>query len=103
MPTYRIGFDVLEWENPIPGVRQKVFSDGGRRVRLVEYTAGMEPHWCSRGHHGCILEGRFEIEFDSGAEIFEKGDGVFIPGGDEHRHRARVLTDVVRALFVEDI
>jgi hypothetical protein len=100
---YRIVFDELDWDSPIPGVRQKIFEDGGRRVRLVEYTAEMEPHWCERGHYGCILDGEFEIEFDNATGIFRAGDGVFIPDGPEHRHRARVLTDVVRALFVEDI
>ena len=85
------------------GMRQKVFSEGKRRVRLVEYTADMEPHWCARGHHGYILDGRFELEFDSGTEIFETGDGVFIPDCEEHRHRGRVLTDVVRVIFVEDL
>lgn len=101
--TYRIDFDGLEWESPIPGMRQKVFSDGERRVRLVEYSAEMEPHWCDRGHHGYILDGKFELEFDSGTVIFEAGDGVFIPDGEEHRHRGKVLTDVVRVVFVEDI
>ena len=101
--TYRIDFDGLEWESPIPGMRQKVFSDGKRRVRLVEYTPDMEPHWCSRGHHGYILEGKFELEFDSGTVVLEAGDGVFIPDGEEHRHRGKVLTDVVRVVFVEDL
>ena len=31
------------------------------------------------------------------------GDGVFIPDGPEHRHRARTLTDTVTALFVESV
>ena len=99
----RIDFDAIEWESPMPGVRQKAFVQNARRVRLVEYTTGMAPHWCSRGHYGYILEGRFEIEFDDRTEIFEAGDGVFIPDGEEHRHRARVVGEVVRALFVEDI
>jgi quercetin dioxygenase-like cupin family protein len=100
---YRIKFNNLEWESPIFGMRQKVFTDGARRVRLVEYSADMEPHWCERGHHGYILEGRFELEFDSGTVVYEPGDGVFIPDGAEHRHRGTVLTDVVRVVFVEDI
>jgi quercetin dioxygenase-like cupin family protein len=99
---YRIDFGCLDWVSPIPGVRHKVFEDGKRRVRLVEYTQGMEPHWCSRGHFGSILEGRFEIEFDDHTEIFETGDGVFIPNGEKHRHRARVLSPVVMVIFVED-
>jgi hypothetical protein len=28
---------------------------------------------------------------------------VFIPSGAEHRHMAKALTDVVRAIFVEEI
>ena len=84
-------------------MRQKVHSDGARRVRLVEYSSDMEPHWCNKGHHGYILDGRFELEFDSGTVVYEAGDGVFIPDGEEHRHKGRVLTDVVRVIFVEDI
>jgi ethanolamine utilization protein EutQ (cupin superfamily) len=62
----------------------------------------MEPHWCDRGHLGYILEGRLEIEFAEGRCVFDAGDGVVIPGGAGSRHRARVLTDAVRAVFVED-
>jgi quercetin dioxygenase-like cupin family protein len=100
---HRVDFDILEWESPLPGVRQKVFREGDRRVRMVEYSPDMPPHWCEGGHHGYILKGRLEVEFDSGTEVFEAGDGVFIPDGPQHRHRARVLTDTVRVLFVEDI
>ena len=63
----------------------------------------MAPHWCSVGHVGLILEGHFEIEFDSGTQVFEAGDGVVIPQGKTHRHRARVVSDVVRAIFVEKV
>ena len=102
MAGYRINFDRLEWASPIPGMRHKVFEEGKRRIRLVEYFPSMEPHWCSRGHAGYILDGRFEIEFDGRTEVFEAGDGVFIPDGENHRHRARVLSASVRAIFVED-
>jgi quercetin dioxygenase-like cupin family protein len=84
------------------GVRQKVFSDGAKRVRLVEYTRAMPPHWCEKGHFGYILEGTFEIEFPGGTHVFGPGDGVFIPDGAEHKHRARALSEVVRVVFVED-
>lgn len=102
MISYRIDFDRLDWVSPIPGMRHKVWENGKKRVRLVEYTQDMEPHWCSKGHFGCILDGRFEIEFDNRTIIFETGDGVFIPGGDDHRHRAKVLSPSVRVIFVED-
>jgi len=84
------------------GVRHKVFPFQGRRLRLVEYSSEFEPHWCERGHVGQILEGRFQIEFNDGTEVFKAGDGVAIPDGPEHRHRATVLSGIVRALFVEE-
>jgi len=100
-PSYKVDFERIAWESPIPGVRHKVAIAGEARLRLVEYTAAMAPHWCSRGHVGRILEGRFAIEFAGGTLEFAAGDGVLIPEGERHRHRARVLSPVVRALFVE--
>jgi len=100
---YKVDFNGLDWESPIHGMRQKVFTEGTRRVRLVEYSADMEPHWCEKGHYGYILEGSFALEFDSGMVVYEAGDGVFIRGGAEHRHRAKALTRIVRVVFVEDI
>jgi mannose-6-phosphate isomerase-like protein (cupin superfamily) len=103
MTQYRIDFSDVEWQSPIPGVRHKIVVEGNTKLRLVEYTPEMAPHWCSVGHVGQILDGRFEIEFDSGTDVFEAGDGVLIPSGETHRHKARALTDVVRALFVEEV
>ena len=84
------------------GVRHKVFPFQERRLRLVEYSSDMEPHWCERGHAGYILEGVFQIEFTNGTQIFNAGDGIAIPGGPEHRHKATVSSATVRAVFVED-
>lgn len=103
MNQYHIDFHEIAWESPIPGMRQKEFSHRGKRLRLVEYTPEMEPHWCSKGHYGYILEGRFQLEFDGSVKIYEKGDGVFIPDGQEHRHRGTVLSGMVRVIFVEDV
>jgi quercetin dioxygenase-like cupin family protein len=103
MKDYRIDFTLIDWESPMPGVRQKMIVGHGKKLRLVEYTREMPLHWCMNGHYGFIIDGRFEIEFQDGVLIFEQGDGVFIPEGEEHRHKARALTDVVRAVFVEDI
>ncbi|OGW34496.1 MAG: hypothetical protein A2010_05650 [Nitrospirae bacterium GWD2_57_9] len=99
---YRIDFAALDWESPMPGVRQKVIAHNGKKLRLVEYTREMHPHWCMKGHVGYIVEGRFEIEFRDGVRIFEQGNGVFIPDGEEHQHKARALTAVVRVVFVEE-
>lgn len=101
MPAYRVDFTAVDWESPLQGVRHKVVISDGTKLRLVEYRQDMPIHWCNVGHVGQILEGRFEIEFDAGVHIFESGDGVMIPSGDAHRHRAKALTPVVRALFVE--
>ena len=103
MTDYRIDFESLEWEQPIPGVRHKCVVQSNTKLRLVEYTREMEPHWCNRGHTGMILEGEFEIEYDSCTEVYGPGDGVFIPSGEEHRHKAVVLTEKVRAVFVEHV
>ena len=102
MKDYRIDFGSLPWESVMDGVRQKIVTHSRKRVRLVEYSKSMPPHWCGKGHYGYILKGRFEIEFQDRTRVFEEGDGVFIPDGEEHRHRARVLSNTVRAIFMED-
>jgi|APFre7841882630_1041343.scaffolds.fasta_scaffold21374_3 ethanolamine utilization protein EutQ (cupin superfamily) len=103
MNQYRVIFDEVEWESPVPGVRHKVVVTGDEKLRLVEYTPEMAPHWCSVGHVGLILEGRFEIAFDGSTQVFRAGDGVLIPSGEQHRHRATALSDFVRAVFVEKV
>lgn len=87
----------------MPGVRHKIHSVDGRVLRFVEYSRDMIPHWCSKGHIGHIVQGRMEIEFKNGVQIFGTGDAVFIPSGPEHSHRAIPLSPVVTALFVEDV
>ncbi|MCP5102211.1 MAG: cupin domain-containing protein [bacterium] len=103
MIQYKVDFEGLNWETPMKGVRYKVKKQGDRQLRLVEYTREMEPHWCEKGHTGYILEGTFEIKFTNETLIFKPGDGVFIPSGAEHKHMAKVLTEVVVTIFVEDI
>ena len=103
MGRYKIGLESKDWESPIPGVRQKTALQEPKRVQLVEYSREMEPHWCEAGHYGYVLDGVLEIEFDDETDVFESGDAVLIPHGAEHRHRARVLTDTVRIVFVENV
>ena len=99
---YRVDFERAKWVSPMNGMRHKVVEHGSRRLRLVEYTPELAPHWCERGHIGYLLEGRFEIAFDAGVFVFEPGDGIFIPPGREHRHMGKALTAIVRIVFVED-
>jgi len=103
MTNHKVDFDELPWETPMKGVRAKSVVQDGKRLRLVEYTPEMEPHWCEKGHYGCILEGRFEIQFDNETVTYEAGDGVFIPSGNNDRHKGKALAPVVRVILVEDV
>jgi hypothetical protein len=99
--SYRIDFNAIPWEAPLPGMRQKREKVDGVQLRLVEYDVEMAPHWCEREHIGWILAGRLEIKFDADVHVYGPGDGVFIPGGAAHRHMGRVIEGPVRAAFVE--
>ena len=103
MSQYKIDFTTIPWETPMSGLRFKALRHEGRQLRLVEYTPDMEPHWCEKGHIGYLLHGQFEIKFDAGVSVYNPGDGIFIPSGKQHRHMGKALTDVVRAVFVEDV
>ena len=103
MSEYKIDFESMKWETPANGIRFKAFEQNGRKLRLVEFFKEfIEPEWCIKGHIGYILEGQLEIDFNGNKEIFEPGDGVFIPSGEEHKHKAKVLTDIVKVILVEE-
>jgi ethanolamine utilization protein EutQ (cupin superfamily) len=103
MSQYKVDFDAIPWESPMEGLRFKAQRQGGRQLRLVEYTRDMQPHWCEKGHIGYILEGEFEIRFEGEVVLFRAGDGVFLPPGPADKHMGKVLSDVVRVVFVEDV
>ena len=104
MEQCRIDFESMAWESPAAGVRFKAYEQGGRKLRLAEFSKEfVEPDWCTKGHIGYILEGQMEIDFDGQAIVFGPGDGVFIPAGEEHKHKGKALTDVVRLILVEDV
>jgi quercetin dioxygenase-like cupin family protein len=98
---YRIDFKDLDWETPLEGVRHKYLDQDNIRMRLVEYGREMPPHWCDKAHYGIVLEGIFDIEFDGQTLRYEKGDGLFLPAGKDHRHKARSITEKVLIFFVE--
>ncbi len=104
MEQYRTDFESMPWESPADGIRFKAFERNARKLRLVEFSKEfIEPDWCTKGHIGYILEGQMEIDFDGDKEVFGPGDGVFIPTGQEHKHKDRILTDKVKAILVEDV
>jgi quercetin dioxygenase-like cupin family protein len=103
MKQYKIHFESMGWEEPADGVRFKAYEQDGKKLRLVEFSKEfVEPDWCRGGHIGYILDGQMEIDFDGKKEVFATGDGLFIPAGEKHKHKGRVLTNKVKAILVED-
>ncbi|MHC4175341.1 MAG: cupin domain-containing protein [Planctomycetota bacterium] len=103
MEQYRVDFESMAWETSAVGVKFKAYQQAGRKLRLVEFGKEfVEPDWCAKGHIGYILEGQMEIDFNGEVIVFGPGDGVFIPAGEKHKHKGRVLTDTVKVILVED-
>lgn len=99
---YKVDFQALPWQSPKEGVRFKVYKQDGRQLRMVRFEKGFaEASWCEKGHAGYLLEGQVEMTFDDRVVIYNAGDGIFIPDGAEHRHRAKILSDGARLLLVE--
>jgi quercetin dioxygenase-like cupin family protein len=104
MEAYKVDFGSIPWEQPAAGVGFKAFEQDGRRLRLAEFAKDfVEPDWCTQGHIGYVLEGVMEVDFHGKVVTFRAGDGVFIPPGSAHGHKATVLTDSVRVVLVEDV
>ncbi len=100
MDKNKIDFSAIDWQHPMPGARFKAFAHGAQKIRMVEFTSELvEEDWCEKEHLGYILEGRMEIDFQGRLEVFEAGDGVFIPQG--LKHKARVPSGTVKCFFVE--
>ena len=100
---YKVNFKDIEWESPIEGMKCKIYRYGNQQLRIVEYTKEMLPHWCEKGHIGYLLEGKFEIEYENEKSVYQPGDGIFIPSGEKHKHKGKVLTDIAKVIFVEDV
>jgi quercetin dioxygenase-like cupin family protein len=104
MSPYKVDFEQVAWEHPAPNVRHKVYQEGHRRLRLVEFSKGfVEADWCTRAHSGYVLEGEMNVDFHGTVVRYRAGDGVFIPAGEDCGHKATVLSDVVRLVLVEEV
>jgi len=44
-----------------------------------------------------------EVDFDGKVIVFGTGDGIFIPAGEEHKHKGTALTEAVKVVLVEDV
>lgn len=104
MSTFKVDFDNMPWQQVRPDVRQKVYCEGSRLIRLVEFdTSDGAEHWCEAGHIGYVLQGALTISFDGEVISFEAGDGLFIPPGAATKHRSVSISGGTRLLMVEDV
>ena len=104
MNPYKVDFSALPWESPAAGVRYKAAEQAGRKLRLVEFGAEfVEPDWCTKGHIGYLLEGTLEIDYRGRKAVYQAGDGIFIPTGQEHGHKARAISATALLVLVEDV
>ena len=91
MENYLINFKNMSWESPAAGVKQKVYNQGNKRIRLVEFSEEfIEEDWCTRGHTGYILDGSISIDFNGRTITFNAGNGLFIPRGEENKHKGKI-------------
>ena len=104
MSPFKISFAAMEWEQIRPDVRQKIYCEGSRQVRLVEFeTSDGAEHWCETGHIGYVLKGALRISFDGQVLSFKAGDGLFIPSGAATKHRSVAIAKGTQLLMVEDL
>jgi len=101
---FKISFDTMEWRQIRPDVRQKIYCEGSRQIRLVEFeTSDGAEQWCEAGHIGYVLKGALSISFDGQVIAFKAGDGLFIPAGAASKHRSVAISPGTQLLMVEDL
>lgn len=105
MDRYLVDFENMAWKSVYRGQREKAYTEGNQRIRLVELTDEYaEEDWCVKEHLGYVLEGRISIVFPDKTVVFNQGDGIFIPKGEANRHKGRIARDEkVLMIFVEKI
>ena len=102
MVQYKVDFGEIPWESTIEHARSKTCRLNGRQIRIVEFARDfVEPDWCTKGHIGYVLEGDMDIDFQGVVVRYHQGDGLSIPAGT--KHIARVLSDVVTLVMVEEV
>ena len=100
---YTIHFSSLDWIEPALGVRFKSILKDDKKLRLVEFTEEfIEENWCTKGHIGFIVEGEMEINFNGVINKFNAGDALFIPEGENHRHKHHSTGQRVKLFLVEE-
>ncbi len=104
MKPYQSIFDTMDWETPADGVRQKVFKQGEKSLRLLQINQDLDhPEWCTVGHTGYVLDGTLEVTFENQKVIYTKGDGLIIPSGNDDKHKPRAITDSVTLILIDEV
>ena len=86
---YLVGFDKMSWIETAKGLRTKTFKKGNQQIRLAEFSEGfIEPDWCRKGHVVYVIDGEFTNDYNGTLERYKKGDVIFIPKGEEAKHKA---------------
>ena len=105
MGDYSVDFGNISWESVYRGQRQKAYVKGNRRIRLVELNEEYaEEDCCKKEHLGYVIEGRITIIFNGKSVIFNEGDGIFIPKGEQNKHKGRIANgEKALIIFVEEL
>ena len=86
--NHLVNFESIAWTTPAIGVRFKSFVCNNQRIRLIEFSEGfVEPDWCLHGHAGYVLDGSCSTDYNGHIEQFKKGDVIFIPKGENDKHK----------------
>lgn len=88
MKKLLINFNAIDWEIPSTGVKQKIYSEGNSRLRLIRFSDDfVEEEWCLKGHQGYVIEGEMEINYSGIKKSYKKGDGLWIESGELEKHK----------------
>lgn len=96
------------WSDDAPGIQARESEVGGARLATVEYGENVSrEEWCEEGHHGFVIEGEIEYEFDDGATSLRasKGEAFLLPSASRGRgaHRGRnIATGQTRIFLIDD-
>jgi quercetin dioxygenase-like cupin family protein len=86
--NHLVNFEKIGWTTPAVGVRFKAYVCNNQRIRLLEFSEGFVEHeWCTSGHIGYVLEGSCSTDFNGQVEYSKKGDVIFIPKGENDKHK----------------
>jgi mannose-6-phosphate isomerase-like protein (cupin superfamily) len=87
MACVRIAFDAMQWQpGTHPLERKKVCES--RAVALLELGVGFaDPQQCQRSHVIYVVQGRLELELETGVECLDAGQSCFLDRDTPHRAR----------------